>query len=107
MFQYIGKNVANSYLWFLSEMWSRDSHGYSKGVMPSRLLHAVRAAHPIFRGFQQHDTQEFLRLFMDTLAEETRVPHFIMADVEKDKQSEEGSEDGNLKNIAVQFNPIH
>lgn len=88
--------MANSYLWFLSEMWSRDSQGYSKGVMPSRLLHSVRAAHPIFRGFQQHDTQEFLRLFMDTLAEETKVPHFILDETEVDKQSDAGSDDGTM-----------
>ncbi|ODM87402.1 Ubiquitin carboxyl-terminal hydrolase 20 [Orchesella cincta] len=89
-----GKHVALSYLWLLSEMWCDDPYKYQKGVMPSRLLHSVRATHPIFRGFQQHDTQEFLRLFMDTLADETRVPHFIFDDTEETKGDVRDSEDG-------------
>lgn len=86
-------------------MWSDDPYKYQKGVMPSRLLHSVRATHPIFRGFQQHDTQEFLRLFMDTLAEETRIPHFVFDDSEEKKNENRGSEDGN--SIFYNYNDKH
>lgn len=30
-------------------------------VVPNGILYAIRNVHPMFRGFQQHDTQEFLR----------------------------------------------
>jgi len=80
-------------LWFLNELWSDPDH-HQKGVIPSRLLHAVRAAHPIFRGFQQHDTQEFLRLFMDSLAEETRIPHFMIQEYIQNKTDSSDSEEG-------------
>ena len=64
--------------------------------MPSRLLYAVRSTHPIFRGFQQHDSQEFLRLFMDSLADDTKVPHFTFDESQKSKNdSEDGSENEN------------
>lgn len=30
-------------------------------IVPSGILYSIRNVHPMFRGFQQHDTQEFLR----------------------------------------------
>lgn len=30
-------------------------------VVPNGILYGIRNVHPMFRGFQQHDTQEFLR----------------------------------------------
>ncbi|CAG7819782.1 unnamed protein product, partial [Allacma fusca] len=86
-----GRQVGSSYLWLLSEMWADQQGAYQKGVMPSRLLHSVRTAHPIFRGFHQHDTQEFLRLFMDTLTEETRIPHFVIDEQKKPEAIDESS----------------
>jgi ubiquitin C-terminal hydrolase len=87
-----------SYRWLLQEL-SADSQGpYLKSIMPSRLLYAVRSTHPIFRGFQQHDSQEFLRLFMDSLAEDTKVPHFSFDERKSSNKvgSEEGSENGRI-----------
>lgn len=40
--------------------------------MPSGILNGIRNVHPMFRGYQQHDTQEFLRCFMDQLHEELK-----------------------------------
>jgi len=70
------RRVSGSYRMFLDELFGQLNSTYLSAVMPSRLLYAIRLAHPIFRGFHQHDSQEFLRLFMDTLATETKVPHF-------------------------------
>lgn len=41
-------------------------------VVPNGILYGIRNVHPMFRGFQQHDTQEFLRCFMDQLHEELK-----------------------------------
>lgn len=41
-------------------------------VVPNGLLTCIRNVHPMFRGFHQHDTQEFLRCFMDQLHEELK-----------------------------------
>ncbi|EEB18168.1 ubiquitin carboxyl-terminal hydrolase, putative [Pediculus humanus corporis] len=53
------------------EMWQRNSPGC---IVPSGILYGIRNIHPMFRGYQQHDTQEFLRCFMDQLHEELKEP---------------------------------
>lgn len=43
-------------------------------MAPRGILYGIRSVHPMFRGYQQHDTQEFLRCFMDQLHEELTEP---------------------------------
>ncbi|XP_058801569.1 ubiquitin carboxyl-terminal hydrolase 33 isoform X2 [Phymastichus coffea] len=58
-----------SYLKLVREIWSRRTRGF---VVPHAILTSIRTAHPMFRGYHQHDTQEFLRCFMDQLHEELK-----------------------------------
>ena len=63
--------IAKSYHRLIKDMWckKRRNNGY---VIPKEILHGISSVHPMFRGFQQHDTQEFLRCFMDQLHEELK-----------------------------------
>ncbi|XP_037296928.1 ubiquitin carboxyl-terminal hydrolase 20 isoform X2 [Manduca sexta] len=63
--------ISRAYQKLIKEMWSRRSRGY---VVPNGILYGIRNVHPMFRGYHQHDTQEFLRCFMDQLHEELKEP---------------------------------
>ncbi|XP_049789113.1 ubiquitin carboxyl-terminal hydrolase 20 isoform X1 [Schistocerca nitens] len=63
--------LSRSYHRLIQEMWHSRRPGY---VVPSAILYGIRNVHPMFRGYQQHDTQEFLRCFMDQLHEELKEP---------------------------------
>ncbi|CAH1392712.1 unnamed protein product [Nezara viridula] len=52
------------------DIWSRGD-GY---LAPQGLLYAIRHSHPMYRGFQQHDSQEFLRCLLDQIHEEMKAP---------------------------------
>lgn len=53
------------------DMWAGLGQDY---LVPAPILYAISHTHPMFRGFQQHDSQEFLRCLMDQLHEEMKVP---------------------------------
>ncbi|XP_028163916.1 ubiquitin carboxyl-terminal hydrolase 20 isoform X2 [Ostrinia furnacalis] len=63
--------LSRAYQKLIKEMWSRKTRGY---VVPNGILYGIRNVHPMFRGYHQHDTQEFLRCFMDQLHEELKEP---------------------------------
>uniref|UniRef100_A0A8D8FCQ4 ubiquitinyl hydrolase 1 n=3 Tax=Culex pipiens TaxID=7175 RepID=A0A8D8FCQ4_CULPI len=60
--------LAKHYHKLIKEMWCKNR----RYVVPSGILYGIRIVHPMFRGYQQHDTQEFLRCFMDQLHEELK-----------------------------------
>ncbi|EDV56060.1 ubiquitin carboxyl-terminal hydrolase 20 [Drosophila erecta] len=61
--------LAKSYRRLMQDIW-QDVDDPKEFIAPRGILYGIRTVHPMFRGFQQHDTQEFLRCFMDQLHEE-------------------------------------
>jgi ubiquitin carboxyl-terminal hydrolase 20/33 len=61
--------LAKSYQRLVRDMWLNRHRGY---IVPDEIIRGISSIHPIFRGYQQHDTQEFLRCFMDQLHEELK-----------------------------------
>ena len=52
-----------------------SSRGGSRAhVAPHSLLTAFKHSHPMFRGFQQQDSQEFLKYFLDQMHDELSEP---------------------------------
>jgi ubiquitin carboxyl-terminal hydrolase 20/33 len=61
--------LAKCYTRLITEMWLNERRGY---IVPDEIIRGISTIHPMFRGYQQHDTQEFLRCFMDQLHEELK-----------------------------------
>ncbi|KAM7345786.1 ubiquitin specific protease 20/33 [Cochliomyia hominivorax] len=89
--------VAKSYQRLMRDMWRKRGEGKAF-LVPRSILYGIRSVHPMFRGFQQHDTQEFLRCFMDQLHEELKeqtgfIDPKISASSSKQSTREAGDED--------------
>ncbi|XP_071802261.1 ubiquitin carboxyl-terminal hydrolase 20-like [Asterias amurensis] len=63
--------LAKSYQKLMEEIWGRRRPSY---LTPSSLINSIRSVFPMFKGFTQQDTQEFLRCFMDRLHDELKEP---------------------------------
>ncbi|XP_018331938.1 ubiquitin carboxyl-terminal hydrolase 20 [Agrilus planipennis] len=61
--------LSRTYLELMKDMWVKKTGG---SVTPSGILYGIRNVYAMFRGYHQHDTQEFLRNFMDQLHEELK-----------------------------------
>ncbi|KAG5880268.1 hypothetical protein JTB14_003417 [Gonioctena quinquepunctata] len=62
--------LCRTYQALIRDVWVKKvNQGY---VTPSGILYGIRNVHAMFRGYHQHDTQEFLRNFMDQLHEELK-----------------------------------
>ena len=82
--------IAQAFLLLLRELHS-SRNGY---VAPTKLLFAFKSAHPMFRGYHQQDSQEFLRCFMDQVHDELMEPENELED-NLESVSEENSENEN------------
>ncbi|VDN97101.1 unnamed protein product [Rodentolepis nana] len=72
--------LSKAYLQLLNDMGHLDVQVGApirrNAATPGRILDVMRIAHPIYRGFYQHDSQEFLRTFLGDLHEELKLTPF-------------------------------
>jgi len=87
--------LGQAYGKLMIDLWQSEGRGHGY-VAPTGVLHAIKQAWPSFRGFQQHDAQEFLRCCMDQLHKELMEPVISEGDVVKGglrmKRENSGSE---------------
>uniref|UniRef100_A0A674B338 Ubiquitin carboxyl-terminal hydrolase n=1 Tax=Salmo trutta TaxID=8032 RepID=A0A674B338_SALTR len=63
--------LSKSYQKLVSDLWHKSRPSY---VVPTSLFQGIKAVNPMFRGYSQQDSQEFLRCLMDQLHEELKEP---------------------------------
>uniref|UniRef100_A0A8C7ZMZ5 Ubiquitin carboxyl-terminal hydrolase n=1 Tax=Oryzias sinensis TaxID=183150 RepID=A0A8C7ZMZ5_9TELE len=63
--------LCKSYQKLVSDLWHKNRPSY---VVPTSLFQGIKAINPMFRGYSQQDSQEFLRCLMDQLHEELKEP---------------------------------
>ncbi|XP_061879259.1 ubiquitin carboxyl-terminal hydrolase 33 isoform X2 [Entelurus aequoreus] len=61
--------LCKSYQKLVSDLWHKNRPSY---VVPTSLFQGIKAINPMFRGYSQQDSQEFLRCLMDQLHEELK-----------------------------------
>uniref|UniRef100_A0A668AD50 Ubiquitin carboxyl-terminal hydrolase n=1 Tax=Myripristis murdjan TaxID=586833 RepID=A0A668AD50_9TELE len=61
--------LCKSYQKLVSDLWHKNRPSY---VVPTNLFQGIKAVNPMFRGYSQQDSQEFLRCLMDQLHEELK-----------------------------------
>ncbi|KAG5450555.1 Ubiquitin carboxyl-terminal hydrolase 20 [Clonorchis sinensis] len=62
-------HLASYYLDFLANVWLNSR---SMIVSPSSILREIKYWYPMFSGYAQHDSQEFLRVFLNRLHDELK-----------------------------------
>ncbi|KAL4608275.1 ubiquitin carboxyl-terminal hydrolase 33 [Arapaima gigas] len=63
--------LCKSYQKLVCDLWHKNRPSY---VVPTNLFQGIKAINPMFRGYSQQDSQEFLRCLMDQLHEELKEP---------------------------------
>lgn len=63
------QGLAKAYLRLMRDMWSDRRPSY---VVPSGIAQGIKKVCPAFKGYSQHDAQEFLRCLLDQLHEELK-----------------------------------
>ncbi|KAI1286870.1 Ubiquitin carboxyl-terminal hydrolase 20 [Halotydeus destructor] len=61
--------LAKSYMRLIKEIWSPKR---PNSIAPTGIAHGIKSVCPLFKGYNQHDTQEFLRCFLDQMHEELK-----------------------------------
>ncbi|XP_061184223.1 ubiquitin carboxyl-terminal hydrolase 20-like [Saccostrea echinata] len=76
--------LSKSYMKLVHEIWHKKRPSY---VIPNGVVTGIKVVHPMFRGYSQQDSQEFLRCFMDQIHEELKQP-MVASDNEDDEEHE-------------------
>ncbi len=66
--------LAMSYMKLMRELWLVNSKKNISSFNPNELVQVIKYINPMFRGYMQHDSQEFLIYLMDQLHEELKRP---------------------------------
>ncbi|KAM4604818.1 ubiquitin carboxyl-terminal hydrolase 33 isoform 1-T1 [Polymixia lowei] len=84
--------LCKSYQKLVSDLWHKNRPSY---VVPTNLFQGIKAINPMFRGYSQQDSQEFLRCLMDQLHEELKEPQLEPDDQSNGISMDDGPDDDN------------
>lgn len=107
------QSISTNYLNLMRQLWINIASNKKSGgsICPSDLVHTIKLFNPMFRGYQQHDSQEFLIYLMDQVHEELKRS-ILVSDLIKnndnstDKIQEEDDKEEEDSTTTIQNNDI-
>jgi ubiquitin carboxyl-terminal hydrolase 20/33 len=101
------QSISTNYLNLMRQLWINIASNKKSGgsICPSDLVHTIKLFNPMFRGYQQHDSQEFLIYLMDQLHEEVKRS-ILVSDLTKTDDNSNNNKIEEDSTTTVQNNDI-
>jgi ubiquitin carboxyl-terminal hydrolase 20/33 len=108
--EFFSTSVSYNYMKLMRQLWLENvtrstTQDNVSSVTPNELLYAVKSINPMFRGYQQHDSQEFLIFLIEQIHDELKRPRFVPKSTKNSNENTKKSEEAGQEKRRVPPSP--